>query len=415
MHDPYIDYGSLFRRARGCGETFILACLLCGKLSMEPLRNRCADCGGAIDAIHNLDIYQRDNSPNPLHRYGSLLPLHSPESARWLGDGNTPCFELPDLAAKIGVGRLFVKDETTNPTRSTKDRIASVGLARFAELGARTLVLSSTGNSSTAYARGVQLTDAFELHIFVGRAFVDRLNYPDHPAVTTHVVDGEFVAAGVAGQAFAKANGYLWEGGFFNLSRREGLKLAYLEAFDAMSTPPDHVFQAVSSGMGLLGAYKGALEYRELGLIDHVPAFTAVQQESCAPMASAFADKAPRILPSHRVDAPQGIAHAILRGDPSGSYPYIRDLCLRTGGQILSAPETEIHAARRMLAESIELHVCNASATALAGVVQAARTGLVNRESTVLVNLTGADRPAAPAPANLVSMPEHPTFAESAV
>lgn len=68
-----------------------------------------------------------------------------------------------------------------------------------------------------------------------------------------------------------------------------------------------------------------------------------------------------------------------------------------------------------MLAESIELQVCNASATALAGVLRAASTGLVNRESTVLVNLTGADRPAAPVPTRFASTPKRSTFAESAV
>ena len=93
------------------------------------------------------------------------------------------------------MGRLYFKDESVNPTRSTKDRIASIGLSRFAELGVSKLVIASTGNSSTAYARGAQLLPGFTVHIFIGRDFLNRLNYPDSPAVVTHVVDGEFVAA----------------------------------------------------------------------------------------------------------------------------------------------------------------------------------------------------------------------------
>jgi threonine synthase len=400
-----INYESLIRKCRSSGrsseKSIQLICILCAEEVDDPKRNRCLRCGGAVDAIYDLDqvvLPERRMTPNILHRYFSLLPLRQRQSVYWLGEGNTPCFEVPELAAQLGIGRLYFKDESANPTRSTKDRIASVGLSRFAELDVQNLVLSSTGNSSTAYARGVQLVDGFSLHIFVGREFVHRLNYPDHPSVITHVVDGEFVAAGNAGQLFAKDNGHFWEGGFFNLSRREGLKLAYLEAFDAMPIQPDYVFQAVSSGMGLLGAFKGAVEYRELGRLNRLPAFMAVQQESCAPMVHAFAEGAESIMRRHIIDNPKGLAYAILRGNPAASYPYVRDLCLQSGGCILSAAEPGIREAYRLLSEVVGVHVCFASATAFAGAIKAAAQGMLSRDSVVLVNLTGSNRPAVPVP-----------------
>jgi threonine synthase len=407
MSAPTINYESLVRKTRGTAggsEKLIkTACILCEAEIADPRLNRCPDCKGAVDTIYDLDQVElpaQRLTPNVLHHYFSLLPLHSKASAGWLGEGNTPCFEAPELAETLGIGRLYFKDESVNPTRSTKDRIASVGLSRFAELGIRELVLSSTGNSSTAYARGAQLRGGFSLNIFVGRDFVHRLNYPDHPAVTTHVVDGEFVAAGAIGQRYAKENHYFWEGGFFNLARREGLKLAYLEAFDAMPVQPDFVFQAVSSGMGLLGAYKGAIEYRELGRISRLPAFVAVQQETCAPMAHAFAEGAEAIAGHHIVRDPQGLAYAILRGDPTGSYPYIRDLCLQSGGRILAAAEKGIREAHALLA-GVGVRACFASATAFAGAVRAAREGVLGKDSVVLVNLTGTDRPAVQVPTKI--------------
>ncbi|GII77019.1 threonine synthase [Sphaerisporangium rufum] len=409
-----INYESLIRKNRSGAlspEKFIkFACIVCEREIDDPRRNRCPDCNGAVDAIYDLDNFvapETLTTPNTLLRYFSLLPLKERESVHWLGEGNTPCFEVPALAAELGVGRLFFKDESANPTRSTKDRIASVGLSHFTELGVTRLVLSSTGNSSTAYARGAQLVDGFQIHIFVGRDFVHRLNYTDHPAVHTHVVDGPFVAAGGVAQRYARENGIAWEGGFFNLSRREGLKLAYLEAFDAMPVEPTHVFQAISSGMGLLGAYKGALEYRELGRLSRLPSFVAVQQESCGPMAHAFTEGAETIGERHIVKNPRGLAYAILRGDPTPTYPYVRDLVLQSRGGIEAASDLRIREAHRMLAEVAGVRACYASATAFAGAVKMAREGRLGEDSVLLVNLTGTDRPSLPVPTRLTEWSEN--------
>ncbi|MFY4719228.1 threonine synthase [Streptomyces sp. LaBMicrA B280] len=407
------NYESLIRKIRGSAtgpdKVVRYFCLLCGREQPESPSTRCAACDGALDAFYDLDqaaVPETRQGPDPLQHYFSLLPLRDRASGRWGGEGNTPCFEVPELAAAIGVGRLFVKDESANPTRSTKDRVASLCLSRFAELGIHELVLSSTGNTSTAYARAAALFPGFRLHIFVGRAFVSRLNYPDHPNVTTHVVDGEFVMAGKVAQRFAREQGHFWEGGFFNLARREGLKLAYLEAFDQMPVEPDFVFQAVSSGMGLLGALKGAVEYRELGRLGKLPAFMAVQQASCAPMAHAFGEDAERIEPRHVIRNPQGLAYAILRGDPTATYPYIRDLCRNSGGQILAAEEDRIRRARRLLLDMAGVRGCFASATALAGVMRAAEDGTLTPDSVALVNLTGGDRPVAQVPASTTTWTE---------
>lgn len=401
------NYESLIRKVRGTSvgpeKTMRFFCLPCGREFDAPSFNRCSKCNGALDVIYDLDqvrLPAHREGPNPLQHFFDLLPIRHRGSLIWGGEGNTPCFEVPELAETIGVGRLYFKDESVNPTRSTKDRVASVALSRFRELGINEIVLSSTGNTSTAYARAAQLIPGFKLHVFVGRAFVNRLNYAEHPNVTTHVVDGEFVAAGKVAEQFAKDNGLFWEGGFFNPARREALKIAYLEAYDAMPDQPDFVFQAVSSGMGLLGAFKGAVEYRELGLLGKLPSFVAVQQESCAPMAHAFREGVEQIEPRHIVRDPQGLAYAILRGNPTGTYPYIRDLCLHSGGRILSAPEDLIHESRRALSETVSVNVCFASSTALAGVMQAVRDGAVGPDSVVLVNLTGGDRPVAQVPAN---------------
>lgn len=395
-----LHYEALMRDSSSIrrGSGFSLACVVCGRWKDDGPANRCGECGGAVDAIHDLGSVSLEKGHNPLQTYFDLLPLRSRDSAAWLGEGDTPCFPAEEFGRRVGLSRLVLKDESANPTLSTKDRIASVGLSRLAELGVKRFVMASTGNSSTSYARGVQLLDGVEMALFCGRRFRHRLNYPDHDAVSTYLVEGDFVSAGAAARRFADRTGAFFEGGFFNLARREGLKLAYLEAFDQMDAPPEYVFQAVSSGMGLLGAYKGALEYRFLGRLSALPRFVAVQQESCAPMAHAYHEGASAISERHVVREPHGIAEAILRGDPTRTYPYIRYVCDTTGGRILAVDESEIREARDLLEETEGVSVCYASATALAGTVRMRREGTLPPDAPVLVNLTGGVRTGWPTP-----------------
>jgi len=376
---------------------FALACVLCGRRPDDERTNRCHGCGGAIDAIYDLSTVALNGGRNPLERYFDLLPIRDKANVMWLGEGNTPCLPAGEFGRRVGIPRLVLKNESANPTRTTKDRIASVGLSRFAELGVRRFVMASTGNSSTAYACGVQAVAGMELALFCGHRFRHRLHYRDHAAVRTYLVDGDFVAAGTVARRFAERSGAFSEGGFFNLARREGLKLAYLEAFDQMDQP-DHVFQAISSGMGLLGAYKGALEYRRLGRLHRIPAFVGVQQASCAPMAHAYGEGARAIAPHHIVAEPHGLAEAILRGDPTQTYPYIRHVCRSSGGAILAVDDREIRATRDLLRETEGLDVCHSSATALAGAVRMRREGRLAEDAVVLVNLTGGERVGWPTP-----------------
>ncbi|WP_078954050.1 pyridoxal-phosphate dependent enzyme [Streptomyces globisporus] len=404
---PFVKYAELIDSyARGSSEKVIHhCCIRCGKESGDPTLNRCPECSGAMDAIYDLDYAAQaewEDSPNPLLRYFPLIPVRDPKNVVWLGDGNSPCIQSHKLGAEIGLPGLFLKDESFNPTRSTKDRIASMGISRFAELGIRKLALASTGNSSTAYGRAVQVVPGFEAHIFAGRAFVHRLNYGDHPRVKTYAIDGEFATAGNAAQRYAEENGLFSEGGFFSLSRREGLKLAYLEAFDAMPATPDYVFQAVSSGMGLLGAYKGALEYLRLGRLSRLPRFVAVQQASCAPMAHAYAEDSETIQDRHIVRNPKGPAYAILRGNPTPSYPYIRDVARESGGDIRAVTTEEIERAKELLRTVEGIEVCHAAATAFAGLIAAVADGRVPWDANVLVNLTGGVRPHRPSPSQVI-------------
>src|SRR5437588_257620 len=71
--------------------------------------------------------------------------------------------------------------------------------------------------------------------------------------------DGDFAEAHAYAAAFAQRTpGITGESGFFNPGRREGLKMAFLEAALEMPEAPHWYFQGISSGMGVYGTWRGA-------------------------------------------------------------------------------------------------------------------------------------------------------------
>jgi threonine synthase len=167
------------------------------------------------------------------------------------------------------------------------------------------------------------------------------------------------------------------------------LKLAYLEAFDAMAEEPTVVVQAISSGMGIMAAYKGAREYRDLGRMRRLPRLMMVQQDTCAPMANGWRDGRRELDDIDVIVNPTGLAQAILLGDARASYPYMRDIAEETGGTITAVGQSSLVRTRRMIRDLEDLEVCYSSAATVAAVGQEVAARAIRPDDVVLVNLTG--------------------------
>lgn len=369
-----------------------LVCIRCGWESDPAFRLRCPRCMGALDPKLNLENATERDSDHPELTYLDFLPA---ESQHFLDAGvsvRTPCRSAPRLGAAIGLPCLWVKDETQQPTGTTKDRLASVVLAVFRQFGIKEFVASSTGNSSTALARAVRRDHSMRAHFFCGRDFTGDHDIETDDRVTLTVVDGTYAQATQVAQEFAAQHGLVWEGGFFNWARREGLKLTYLEAFDAMDTEPDVVVQAISSGMGMMAARKGVEEYLACGRLTSLPRFLMVQQDTCAPMAEAWREGRAELTEDDVIQRPTGLARAILLGDGRPFYPYMRDIAVASGGSIVSVSQDALVQARTMLRELEGLEVCHSSAATIAALRNEVAAQRITPDQTVLVNLTGRGR-----------------------
>jgi threonine synthase len=367
-------------------------CVRCSRTFVHELRPFC-DCGAMIDVEYDVAHVRLHDSRNSLVRYFDLLPIEDPASLLDVELPLTPCVHATRLGRQLGMPRLFLKDETHNPTRTTKDRMAAVALSYLRDCGTTAFCVSSTGNSSSSFAALAPLYRGCRVYLFTAEDFVDRVTDRYGAEVVHFGLRGAtFVEAfDCAGQYAARA-GIASERGFFNPGRREGLKLAWLEASEQVPGPIDWYVQAVSSGMGVYGCYKGGKELVAMGRAERAPKLLCVQQETCSPMARAFLEGSAECTEAHVVRRPTGIAKAILRGDPRRVYPYVRSIVEESGGTFAIVSEDAIREARQMLAELEGVDACFSASAALAGLAKLVREGLLASSETVLVNLTGGDR-----------------------
>jgi threonine synthase len=135
-----------------------LRCRNCGH--REPIGPSfvCPECFGPLEVVYDLDAIgaaiDRDmiaaRAPG-IWRYRELLPVDRvPE--RSLPVGSTPLVRGDRLGRELGLNRLWLKDDTRNPTLSFKDRVVAVAAARAVEFGFDTLACASTGNLAGATA-----------------------------------------------------------------------------------------------------------------------------------------------------------------------------------------------------------------------------------------------------------------------
>ena len=282
-----------------------------------------------IDVEYDLAKARLYNSANPYVRYFDLLPLDDPANLVPFQPPATPVRHARALGKRLGLAHLYLKDETVLPTRTTKDRIATVALSLFRELGVRRFTASSTGNTSTSFAAAMRHYPECRLYLLVGEEFLERLQFEENNQVAVFGLRGAtFEEAAAEAVAFAERTGMAADRGFFNPGRREGLKVSFLEAAEAVPRPIDWYVQAVSSAMGVYGVYKGARELMAMGRIGRLPHLLCVQEADVLPhgpvlrggVRGAAAAGLRRPAAGHRPVDPERVARATV-----SVYPPDRD------------------------------------------------------------------------------------------
>jgi threonine synthase len=224
-------------------------------------------------------------------RYRELMPIFADEHPITLGEGFTPLLHARGLGARLGLDRLFIKDESLNPTNSFKARGQSTAITRARSLGVTTVSVPSAGNAGNAMA-AYAARAGLEAKVFLPRdaktPFVRecRLYGADVVLVDGLITDAARVAAERGGPL-----------GWYDVStlkepyRVEGKKTMAYELAEQLDWRwPDWIVYPTGGGTGIVGMWKAFDEIERIGWVVQQPRprMVSVQAEGCAPIVRAF-------------------------------------------------------------------------------------------------------------------------------
>jgi threonine synthase len=371
-----------------------LRCRECGRSYPAEALHVCEFCFGPLEVAYDYDAIRAAVSrqsiaagPPTIWRYADFLPA-SAAGAVDLGAGLTPLVRADRLAAELGLGEVWIKNDTMNPTGSFKDRVTSVALTKARELGFKVAACASTGNLANSVAAHAARAGMRSI-VFIPEDL--------EPAkiITTAVYGGHVIA--IQGNyddvnrlcAELTSEHPTWA--FVNVNVRtyyaEGSKTLAFEVAEQLGwRAPDHVVVPVGSGSQLTKVRKGFAELHKAGLLDEEPhtRISGAQAVGCSPVATAFAEGHDFVRPVR----PSTIAKSLAIGNPADG-PYALDAVRQTGGAFAAVTDEEIVDAMRLLARTEGIFAETAGGVTIATLAKLAAQGVVRSDERVVVLVTG--------------------------
>lgn len=322
-------------------------------------------------------------------RYRELLPVFEGETPVTLGEGFTPLVHATRLGSRLGLSRLYIKDESLNPTNSFKARGQSTAVTRALALGAAALSVPSAGNAANALAAYAACA-GLAAHVFMPRdvkgPFIRECEL--YGAEVT-LVDGLITDAG---RVAAERGGPL---GWYDVStlkepyRIEGKKtMAYELAEQLGWTLPDWILYPTGGGTGMVGMWKAFDELEAIGWIPEGtrrPRMVSVQAAGCAPIVRAFEQGTERAAPwenAHTVADGLRVPRAI------GDFLVLRAV-RESGGTALAVTDADMVAGMREIGATEGVSAAPEGGAALDALKQLLRARRVGPDDTVVLFNTG--------------------------
>ncbi|MER5492372.1 threonine synthase [Streptomyces sp. NPDC002490] len=343
------------------GPAAALSCRECGeRFALGPIF-ACELCFGPLEVAYDFPVgdpeglrKKIESGPENIWRYAPLLPVPADVASKPnLNPGWTQLVKADNLARELGVtGRLYVKDDSGNPTHSFKDRVVAQAVEAARAFGYTTLSCSSTGNLAGAVGAAAARA-GLRSCVFIPH------DLEQAKVVTAAVYGGELVA--IEG-TYDDVNRFcseligdpLGEGwGFTNVNLRpyygEGSKTLAYEICEQLGWEiPDQIVIPVASGSQLTKIDKGLQELIKLGLVADKPyKIFGAQATGCSPVSTAFKAGHDVVRPQK----PDTIAKSLAIGNPADG-PYVLDIARRTGGAVEDVDDTAVVEAISLLART---------------------------------------------------------------
>jgi threonine synthase len=373
-----------------------LECAAC-HLEHEARRllNLCRECGKPLLVRYDLERASRTLTKESLvarqadlWRYREVLPVENEANIVSLGEGWTPLLHAERLGKELGIERLYIKDESQNPTQSFKARGMSAAVSMAKELGAQKLAVPSAGNAAGALA-AYAARAGLECFIFMPDD-TPRANVVECEQTGAHVT----LMAGLITDCGAEVARRKEAEGWFDVStlkepyRVEGKKTLGYELAEQFNWElPDVIIYPTGGGTGLIGMWKAFAEMEQMGWIgSRRPRMVTVQASGCAPIVRAFeagqrfADDFPNA---------ETVASGLRVPKAIGDF-LILDAIRASKGTALAVTDEELIAATSEIGAAEGIFCAPEGAACLPALRELLATGKVTTDERIVLFNTGA-------------------------
>ena len=375
----------------------ILKCFGCGK-AFDPnnIQTYCPECQAPLLAQYDLETIKRTVDrdeirvrPLGMWRWHEVLPVINPENHIYLGEGDTPLLHLPRIGTQLGLSRLYVKDESLNPTGSFKARGLSAAVSKAKELGITKVIIPTAGNAGGAMAF-YAARSGLEACIYMPKDTpIANIEESRIAGANVILIDGLISeAAGMAGEK-ARQEGWFDVSTFKEPYRCEGKKIMGYELAEAFHWElPDVIIYPTGGGTGLVGMWKAFKEMEDLGWLESKkrPRMVAVQAEGCAPVIKAFHEGSS--FCDYWVGA-QTIASGLRVPKSFADQIILRDI-RESQGTAVAVSDQAILQAQKKLASEEGIFAAPEGAATLAAVQELTKQGWLAADESIVLFNTGS-------------------------
>lgn len=350
----------------------------------------CEDCFGPLDVEYDVAPVSPDSITAREHtywRYADLLPIYDRSKIVSIGAGMTPLLRAENLGRELGLRKLYIKNDSVNPTFSFKDRPAGVAVSKARELGLTAVGCASTGNLASATAahaaRGGMPCHVFAPSNLEMAKIVQALSYgANYIAVDGTYDDANTIAAHIGDSRRI---------GIVNINLRtyyvEGSKTLAFEVAEQLGWhAPDHLVIPVGSGAMLNAICKG---FEELDAAQLIPDCNVVhphaaQPRGCSPVVDAYMGGR-GVIP---VEKPDTVAKSLAIGDP-GDGAYVLRRLEQYGGSAGLCNNSETLDAIKLLAKTEGIFTEPAGGVAVAVLKKLVEDGTISPDEETVCYITG--------------------------
>jgi threonine synthase len=367
----------------------------CGAPAYDPrIEQHLCACGAPLLARYHLDAaraWRRDSLSGRaanMWRYRELMPLFEGERPLTLGEGWTPLLHATRLGAELGLPRLFVKDESLNPTNSFKARGLAAAVTRAAHLGAKTLSVPSAGNAANAMA-AYAAAAGLQAKVFMPRDVkVPFIRECDLYGAEITLVDGLITDAGRIAAERGKPLGWYDMSTLKEPYRIEGKKTMAFELAEQLDWRfPDWIIYPTGGGTGMVGMWKAFEEMERIGWkpTGPRPKMVSVQAEHCAPIVRAFEQGAER---AETWQDARTVADGLRVPKAIGDFLVLRAV-RESGGTALAVSDAAMVRGMRELGAKEGISAAPEGGAALEALKLLLKDGRITARDTVVVFNTG--------------------------